>query len=126
MQTLLINSDELLEAAVADYRIKLNAQISQNSMTIQLFNKSTELKDSEIMTLEDSRDHYRRLYEMQCRLYNDSVQKGVDLQVQVDKIQNQLLNATSIHVAQTKRRRLWKMFFIGITAIVATMFGSKR
>lgn len=122
LHELLTNSDELLETSIADYKSKLNAAQIANAQSIQESRKALQSKESEISTLNDSREYYKGLYETTCKLYNASVQKGIDLQVQVDKLQNQIGNATSIQNNQTKRRRIFKLIFIGITAIVATIF----
>jgi ElaB/YqjD/DUF883 family membrane-anchored ribosome-binding protein len=122
LQELLTNSDILLETSTADCKFKLNAAQLENAQSLRESRKALEAKDDEISTLKDSREHYKGLYETTCNLYNESVQKGIDLQVQVDKLQQQIVNATSIHNNQIKRHRIWKLIFIGITAIVATIF----
>ena len=126
LQELLTNSDELIGTSIADCKSKLNAAQMSNAESIQESRKALESKDSEISTLKDSREYYKGLYETTCKLYNASVQKGIDLQIQVNKLQYQIANATSIQNNQTKRRRILKLIFIGITAIVATIFRATR
>ena len=124
LQELLINSDELLEASTADSRTKLSTALSENARSLRESANLLAAKDDEISSLKDSREYYKGLYETTCKLYNESVQKSIDFQFQIDKLQHQIVNATAIQNNQTKRRRLWKLIFIGITTIVATIFGA--